>query len=239
MKKCFLCLVCLLALAAPVHGQEAQLRLNTAFSGPVRQIFEAVMTEACNRLGLAVSVETFNAERALRLANNGRSDGDGPRIAGLSATYSNLIQVPEKIIDVSFSGFSRDPGIPSGDWAALNPYRVGILIGWKILENNITGARSLRKVDDIEHLFKMLANDRVDLVVINEVDGRVYVKDHGLSGIEVLSPPFARREMFLYLHNRHDALVPELVGVLAAMKTDGAYQRIVQSVLGEAQTSAE
>jgi hypothetical protein len=91
MKKWWLCLVCLLAGTAAVHGQEYQLRLNTAFSGPVRQIFEAVMSEAGT-----VSVKNPNVEQALRLANSGRSDGDGPRIAGLSATYSNFMQFPKR-----------------------------------------------------------------------------------------------------------------------------------------------
>ena len=161
MKKRFWLLIGLLVLAVPAHAyaQSDSLVLNTAFSGSVREIFEAVMTEVGNRLGFTVSVETPNAERALQLANMGRSDGDGPRIAGLDATYSNLIKVPEKIVEVSFSGFSRDPDLPSGEWSDLKPYRVGILIGWKILETNIAGTRSLRKVDDMENLFGMLEGD--------------------------------------------------------------------------------
>jgi len=59
----------------------------------------------------------------------------------------------------SDSGFSRDPDLPSGEWSDLKPYRVGILIGWKILETNIAGTRSLRKVDDMENLFGMLEGD--------------------------------------------------------------------------------
>jgi hypothetical protein len=150
-----------------------------------------------------------------------------------------LEHYPEKIIDVSFSGFSRNAAIPSGDRADLNAYCVGTLVGGKILEKNIAGSRSLRKVDDIENLFKMLAADRVDVAVINEVDGRVYEESNGLSGIEVLSPPFARREMFLYLPNRHEAIVPELAGVLAAMKADGIYRRIVESVLSATQNKTQ
>lgn len=232
MKKTASFLVLSLFLAAPaVRAQPADLTLNTAFSGLVRQIFEAVMTEACNRLGMTVTFQSPTAERALRQANDGRDDGDGPRIAGLSQKYPNLIQVPGKIVDVEFSGFAKDPEIPSGDWADLAPYRVGILIGWKILENNIVGTRALRRVDTIDQLFRMLEGGRIDVAVINRVDGEVYIRDRNLSGVQVLEPPYAKREMFLYLHKKHEARVSDVADVLEAMKADGTYRRIVQSII--------
>lgn len=45
--------------------------------------------------------------RSLLLVNQGDMDGDGPRIAGLEKTYTNLIMVPEPFGEFVFGAFGR------------------------------------------------------------------------------------------------------------------------------------
>ena len=48
----------------------------------------------------------------------------------------------------------------------------------------------------------------------------------------LIQPPLAQREMFMYLHKKHKALVNKAAQALSSMKRDGSYQRIFDQTLG-------
>jgi polar amino acid transport system substrate-binding protein len=232
MKKIGLFLIPLLLFAPPAFGQPETLTLNTAFSGPVRRIFEATAMEVGKRLDIPVSVRIAQAEQSLGMVESGEVDGDGPRIGGLQRNFPNMIQVPETILAVDFSGFSKDPTIPTGDWADLLPYRTGVVSGWKILENRLADARALHRMGDIDSLFRMLEIGRIDVAVIDRMEGEAFLREFPVPGVRLLSPPLETREMFLYLNIRHRTLAGRIADVLAAMKADGTYRRIVEAASG-------
>jgi polar amino acid transport system substrate-binding protein len=45
-----------------------------------------------------------------------------------------------------------------------------------------------------------------------------------------LSPALKDVDMYLYLHKKHEALVPRLAKALRDMKADGTYNRIMSSI---------
>lgn len=216
-----------------------RLRFNTAFGPPIHAddgsgFFNRLMAEALGRLGYAVEVDAPPAERALVNANAGIVDGDGPRIEDLGdiGFYPNLLRVPVELIDVDFVAFTRGTPLEGASWVALAPYNVGIVRGWKILEQNITGARSLVRTKTAALLFGLLANDRIDIAVIDRLSGLAAAHAVGIRDIRVSPRPLARRPMYLHLHNRHAGLVEPLARVLAEMKSDGAFARIRDATLG-------
>ncbi len=214
------------------------LVLNTADIYPLSTpegsgFIDLIVKEAFRRMGLRVKIIVEPSERALVNADKGIDDGNFVRIAGLERIYHNLVFAPEKICEFEFAAFTTDPAVRIGDWSSLKPYDVGIVTGWKILEANIVGTKSLTKVKDPEALFDLLANHRVDLVVFDRMQGNAIIKRKGLSGIVALEPLLVKREMFLYLNRRHGDLVPGLADVLREMKRDGTYQGIIDSVLNQ------
>jgi polar amino acid transport system substrate-binding protein len=92
--------------------------------------------------------------------------------------------------------------------------------------------KSVTRVKDDEALFDMLLHGRVDVIVYEALQGRVWIRNRSLSGIRQLGPPLAVTEMFLYLNVRHRDLAPRVAAALKAMKTDGTWRRIVDSVVG-------
>ena len=64
---------------------------------------------------------------------------------GLSSIYPNLIQVPEEITRFGVVIFSKKSDLVIKGWNSLKSFHVGIVTGWKILETNITGTKSLTK----------------------------------------------------------------------------------------------
>ncbi len=189
-------------------------------------IIDRVLKEAFRRLAIEISIIAVPAERALLNAGEGNDDGTFSRIAGMSEKYPGLVQVPEKIVDFEFVAFSRNIDMETKGWASLQPYDVAIITGWKILEENIKNTRSLHKVRDEKILFNLLARNQVDIVVYSRLGGEATIREMGLTGIKVLGPPFAVREMFLYLNQKHAGLIAPVSESLKNMKEDGAYQSV-------------
>ena len=215
-------------------AQAQELVISTNNTPLDRKALELLSKEAFRRIGVDVRLVGNPSERSLHMANQGEIDGEGLRVSGLGSQYPNLMQVPEPYIGISFVAFAKDARINvNPGWESLKPYRVAFITGWKMFEANASNARSVTKVDTPEQLFKMLDSDRIDLALYTRADGIALVGRMGLSTITPLAPALKDVDMFLYLHKRHEALVPRLAQALRDMKADGAYHRIMHSLRTE------
>lgn len=190
---------------------------------------DLIIKEMFKRIGHEVKIVHMPSERALANANEGIDDGDFVRISGIEKKYPNLVMVPEKVCDFEFAAFTKNRSITISTWESLKPYNVGIITGWKILEANVVGTRSLTKTRNDEALFDLLQNDRADLVLFDRIQGMAVIKKRQLTGIRILEPLLAKKEMYLYLNRRHALLVPKLAAALQGMKRDGTWQRIIKT----------
>ncbi|OQX19844.1 MAG: hypothetical protein BWK76_03310 [Desulfobulbaceae bacterium A2] len=227
----YLVLIVLLVASGALGGDLPRLTVATADGVPLSTpegtgFHDQVVREACQRIGVQLDIIHLPAERALLNANDGFEEGVYVRVEGMEASYPNLRMVPEKIGDYEFVAFGKQSSAQLNGWDSLRDYHVAIITGWKILERNIVASKSLTKVKDASLLFRALVDDKVDLVVYNRLDGYGTIKELGLQGIHALDPPFATREMFLYVHKSREALVPQLAAALRAMKDDGSYAAI-------------
>ncbi len=193
---------------------------------------DLVAKEVLRRVGKKLVVSLLPAERSLINANKGIEDGDLQRISGLSKKYPNLIRVEEPFRTAEFSVFTKQENFKPTDWKSLEPYNVGFLNGWKILEANVKNVKSITKVAGAGQLFALLENGRADVVIFAKWQGIHMVKKLGLMGIRILEPPLSRRPMFMYLHKKHKDLAPKIAAALRAMKSDGTYQDLYDKVLG-------
>ena len=224
-------MLCLL-MPAVARG-EPTLFLNTAMEPPLHTAdeagaFDRLMHRAFARIGLKVVVQHLPAERALLNASSGLDDGDGPRIEGLDALYPGLVRVPEKVIDFDMVAVTRIPNVAGDDWSRLEPYDVGLVRGWKIIEANTVNVRSRAMVRTPSALFRMLKLGRIEIAVLDRLTSTLLVETLGVDGARILEPPLSSREMFVYLNRKHEALVPRLAATLAAMKADGEYARLMR-----------
>jgi polar amino acid transport system substrate-binding protein len=199
-----------------------------------RKALQELSTEAFRRIGVDFKLVSLPSERSLHSANLGDVDGEGLRVAGLSSQYHNLVQVPERFVSVSFVAFAKDATIKVDQgWDSLKPYSVAFITGWKMFETNATAARIVNKVDKPEQMFRMLDGGRVDLALYTRADGIALARNLGLSSIAPISPSLKDVDMYLYLNQKHAALVPRLAQALRSMKADGSYNRIVAELKAE------
>ena len=221
----------LLLFAEPSFGQQTFI-INTAAHPPFhtpdqKGIIDRLLKETFGRLGLRLKVIKLPAERALLNANIGIDDGDAFRIAGLEKLYPNLISVPETLYTISFVGFTKKETVSLNGWKSLRPYSVGIIIGWKIFEQKSALMGQVTKVNDADHLFRMLKHGRVDLALYSQLPGRLHIQKNKLKGVRMLQPPLKMVDMFLYLNKKHQGLVSKISATLRAMKADQTYQQII------------
>ncbi len=225
----FLTLLLILSTGwAPAQAQT--LTISTNNTPMDRRVLEQVSREAFRRIGVDFKLLSLPSERSLHSANQGEVDGEGLRVAGLSGQYPQLLQVPESYTRISFVAFSSDPAIDlSRGWESLKPHSVVFITGWKMFEAHASGARVVNKVDTPEQVFRMLQSGRVDLALYTQADGLALVKSMGFSSVALLSPPLQEVDMYLYLNQKHRALVPKLSQALRDMKADGSYRRILSN----------
>lgn len=186
---------------------------------------DLVAGEAFRRAGVELKLVKLPAERALINANSGIEDGDLTRIAGLEAQYPNLVRVPEKLVDWTFSAFGKNPAMPAR-WEVIRQRPVAHIRGWKIYERELAGAKQILTAEDPAQLFRLLQLDRVEVILYTRWMGMSLIKRQDMKGIHVLDPPLANREMFIYLNKRHAALVPRIAEALRAIKAEGLYDRL-------------
>lgn len=224
-----------LAFGAKAHSQTS-IVLNSDDDPPYatddfKGICDRTMIEAFRRMGMPLQISRLPSERALINANEGIDDGNYSRVEGLDKHYTNLMRVPEEITRFEFVAFSRSPNIKTDKWDSLKPYNVGIVTGWKILENNISGTKSLTKVIDGHTLFNLLKQGRADIVVYDRRQGMLMLQKLRMDDINILEPPLAVKSMYPYPNKKHKDFIPILSETLGAMKKDGTYQNIVDAVL--------
>lgn len=204
-----------------------------------RGFLDAVAGEAFHRAGARLRLVKLPAERGLLNANAGIEDGDMVRIAGLEAQYPDLVRVPEKLLDWEFAAFGKNAALPAR-WESLRTHRVGHIRGWKLYEQQLAGAPRVVTAEDSAQLFRQLQRDRIEVALYARWQGLSLIRREGLKGVHALEPPLATREMFIYLHKRHAALVPRLVEALRAIKAEGLYDRLYrEKVLSLAEAVAK
>ena len=74
----------------------------------------------------------------------------------------------------------------------------------------------------------MLERDRVDIILYSRWNGRYIIRKRNLTGIQILEPALAKREMYMYLNKKHLSLVGPLNEELKKLKSTGEYDRLFE-----------
>lgn len=201
-------------------------------------ISEVITRTAYRRIGIEVTIRKFPGERALRMANSGKADGEVQRINGISATYHNLIQVHPAINFIEGAVFTGSKSFAVKGWESLRPYRIGYIRGIKFAERNTTNMDS-SPVSDYTRLFQMIRKNRFDIAVSPRLNGLYQMKQLGIHDIRELKPAIMRFDLFHYLHHKHAALVPKISAVFSAMEKSGELARLRKHIIEVLMARAE
>ena len=230
-------LITKLFIVTPVSANEI-ITLNTGIREPFTNskrsgFVDLLVQEIFRRIDIDAKVIVYqNAAKALANANLGIDDGAALRIKGLEKKFPNLIRVPEKIMDNDFVAYSIIKPIVTDRMSVLDEARIAYINGWQIFQNNLSGHNFTTRTKTALQMFDLLTAGKVDFILYERWQGLWHARQLGLT-IQVSEPPLAKREMFMYLNNKHSGLVKKTSTALLEMKTDGTYQKIFDRTLGQ------
>ena len=208
------------------HGWAAEAITIAGVDGSAdAEAGRAILEEVYGRLGIPLVIRMFPPERALRMSNGGRVDGELQRIDAVRRVYKNLIQVQPAINFLEASVFTSGMDFPIEGWGSLRPYRIGVVRGIKFAEANTVGmTRSI--VDGYPALFRMLERGRLDVGVMPRINGLDALNRLDIRGVRELRPAIILIDLFHYLHKKNSHLVPRISAVLEGMKRTGELAEI-------------
>lgn len=208
------------------------IRLVTIAESVDTLISEVILREAYGRLGYRLEVTRYPPERAIRLANQGRFDGEVHRIDGLADSYPNLVQLYPSISYIEGGVFTARDDLVIDSWEDIRPYRCGIIRGIKFAERRTKGMDRYI-VGGYNRLFKMLTHERLDLAVSPVINAVYNLKLGGFDNIRPASQALERFELYHYLHRSRSNLVPKIEAELARMYDNGELAVIREKVIRE------
>ncbi|MBN1648147.1 MAG: transporter substrate-binding domain-containing protein [Spirochaetales bacterium] len=205
---------------------------NNLLSNPEHTgMLDRIMTEVFRRINVPMELVYTETDKSVFDVNAGILDGEINRIAGFDKLYPNLVQVPEPNMIMRFVAFARKKIIVDG-WESIKDLYIGHVGGWKIIEDNVKSFPHVISTPTEKELFRMLADNRIDVALYSLLTGLSVIKTMQLEDIIALDPPLESRNMYLYVHKKHRQLVEKIAKTLREMKADGSYDRIVSDFNG-------
>jgi len=237
MKILSVVLLLLIASLGSLSSQESEFTISTSYNNLLSNrsrtgMLDRIMIEAFQRLNMKAQLVFTPTEKSLVDVNAGLLDAELNRIEGMEQLYPNLVRVPEPNMTMYFVAFSRR-NIEIDGWDSIRDLNIGIVKGWKILENNTRGFPNMVLVPTEKELFNMLRKDRLDVALYSKLTGYAVLQDldYDNEGIRHLEPPLASRDMFLYVHKDYAYLVDDIAAAIRSLKSDGTYDRIVEEAV--------
>lgn len=217
-------------------GNSLSFNVNSGIFPPYttedRDGFEDLLAnELYKRLGFKAIFNVAPGERGLVNVNQGLDDGILSRIAGLENIYKNILPINEVAVEWRFVAFTNKGDVQIKNWQDFEKYDVAYLTGWKIFDINIKKYRTLTRVFKTKQLFKLLVENRVDVVAYALQPGIWFIKNMGIVGVHALQPNLATKKKYFYVHKKHKELIPRAVEVLKNIKEDGTYRKLYNTVM--------
>jgi len=191
----FLLFACLALPALP-----EPLRLTSSAQAPYflldgQGFLDRLIPEVFRRVGVeARAVQDDAAARAKINANSGIDDGVAMRSRAIGSDFPNLLLVDEKVIDTEFVVFTLRRDLKITGFASLQPLHVGLITGWKVVEDGLLPDTSVTRAGNAEQLFNLLRSGHVDVVIFERWMGQYLLAQRKL-------PPLLATALYIQLHN--------------------------------------
>mgnify|MGYP002700126827 CR=1 FL=1 len=187
---------------------------------------------AYDKLGIEVEIHRLPGARSILQVDRGELDAELMRIKGMEDTFDNLVPVNIHLMYMQVAAFSQLKNVSLKSWQDLKPYKIAYELGFKLLENNTKGMNVI-KTNDPHHAFRLLNEDKVDMVIDLKLDGMSYIKQQNLKDIKVILPALKTFAVFHYVHVKHKKLVPQLEQALVTMHESGESARIHEDMVNQ------
>jgi polar amino acid transport system substrate-binding protein len=226
--KIFIFLLMLLTQTAGLA--QTSLKLAVIADSSVSEVGSKILIEILKKTDIIISPEKRPAARASLEARAGLLDGEVTRNANYADAFPELIRVDPPYYALQTSAFVKSGSpIHITKPQDLLPYKLGMVRGIKTSEQLVRGAVSITEVNHNDQLMQMLNLARFDVAITSSLNGKIAIKKLGISNIDE-AVVLDTRDMHLYLHVKHRALVPAISLSIQKLKKSGELAKIIHAV---------
>ena len=221
---------------------EQALVFTQIASTPDQIIGAEVLRVAFKRMDIPVTFRLCPGARALEMSSSGKVDGEVHRVWEIGDDYPTLRRVPTPINFIETVGFVRmDSNFDIEECEDLKPHRVAVVRGIKHTGICSEGVKRLSVSNDGESMMEFLEMGRADIVLDAGFNGLIQLKKSGLeTSIKPLPKALGKSLLYVYVHEKHIALIPKLDSEFKKMEESremsAIRERVVQEVLANPDT---
>ena len=212
--------------------------INRPESSPLYRWTESIYTEVFRRIDMKIRFHYYPLKRASVQVNRGEADGEPARIYSYAETYTNLVRVDEVVFSMVVAAYASDPSIKGLDgWQSLrnSDFLVEYPRGMKLCELNLAKVVRpdlLRAINESYQGLARLAKKRIDIYVedVNSTSPLIENPDFQFKSQVHVAGVMQETPLYMYVHKKYSAIVPELAGTIRSMKSEGLIDTYRQEV---------
>ena len=194
-----------------------------------QEIGRVVLPQIYDKLDLSITITPLPGKRAQFEVTSGSRDGEIMRIYSYGEENNTVIRVPTAYYYLETMAFVRKgSGVVINSKEDLLNYKVVKVRGVKHTNNITKGHESVVDLNNTRQIMQFLAAGRANVALTNTVDGLMTIEELGLDEIEPVGVPLERSELYHYIHQKHEELVPKIDHVIKQMIISGELERIIK-----------
>lgn len=197
---------------------------------PVVTITSNIIKEVYKRINLEIKIENISWSRSIEMANSGESDAELFRSTVVQENFKNIVIVDEPLLILKMVVFTNRDDISIDNWEDLADYRLSFLRGVKAIEEK-TKDYNIFPVNSSEEAFKLLLNNRVDIVIREYYTGITTMKKLKLDNIIIIDKPLESIPVYHFLNKKNKHLATVIKYKVKEIYEDGTAEKIINEVI--------
>ncbi|AOT10832.1 substrate-binding periplasmic protein [Pseudoalteromonas luteoviolacea] len=204
-----------------------------------QEVGKVVLTEVYKQLDINITITPLPGKRAQFEAKTGMKNGEIMRIFSYGEETPTTIRVPTPYYYLETTAFVRkDSNINIRTAADLQQYHIVKVRGVKHTNNITKGLKHVEDMDTTAQALKLVSKGLADVALTNKTDGLIYLKKLGINNV-THSPSLAVLDLYHYIHESQQHLVPLVNNKLIEMKESGELARLIKSAEQQVMSSRQ
>lgn len=230
-RKIALLLIILLS-TYPSHYSLASKMEIVRIEGLAEQIVgEKIIREVYRRLDIPIVIHAMPARRALYESRQDGKDGEMLRIWSYGDTNPALVRIPIPIAYIETQAFARSDFVYESNNKA--DYEYAVVRGVQHTLDATTRFNQVVEFTESSAMMLFVAHKRADIALSSKLDGRYQLQLLSIRGIVPVDKVWERHALYHYVHERHQALIPQITQVLEDMSKTGELERLWKQAVDE------
>jgi polar amino acid transport system substrate-binding protein len=213
------------------------LAANQPLDSPLSKFWNLVYTEVLRPLDIQLELSFYPLARASYVADMGLVDGEPARIYNYAGLHPDLVRVDEPVYSFSIVAFAADPSISElNGWESLRDtdYMVEYARGAVLPRDRlikVVKEENLTSIATAPQGLKRLAFKMTD-VYVDMDDIMPLLQDLSLQEKIRVVGLMESMPLYMYVHKKHQALVPQLKESIKALNEEGVIQQYRDDIFG-------